>query len=736
MKKTELPRVETGVPNLDLLLGGGLPKNSVSVLAGSPGAGKTILAQQICFHNASRERPALFFSTMSEPTAKTLSYLQQFSFFDPKKLDSAVYFTDIGVHLRGSGLEETSKLLMDHVRRVKPALVVIDSFKVFDEMARSREDQRKFGYELAIHLMAWETTALLLGEYGRTDLQQNPLFSIVDGLLLASQREHAGEPQRFLQILKMRGTAHSLEEHSFLITPDGVEIFAPRVTIHREARRGVSRCKTLISRLDDLLGEGIPRGSSLLVSGVAGTGKTVLLLEFIYRGARAGEKGVLFSFEETEERLRAAARGLGWALDREIERGMVEIVFIPQPDIIVDEHLLMMRKRIEASGAKRVAVDSLSVFLHKTKEPEISRERTFQLGSIIQNCGAVGFFATDVPYGSNQISRFGVEETVVDGVILLTSTEEGFERQRYIEIYKLRNTAHLKGRHNMSIGPGGLTVFPRYGAEAPDTPPPAVEPSRRRLSSGVPNLDELLGGGFLRRSVTLLSGAAGIGKSTLGLQFIAEGVKRKERGLYVALEEGPAQILATAEALGIPLTAAIKQGLLEIVYLSREHVRANQFLAILAEKIRAQATRRLVLDSVNRIITEGLQPEEARHLLQGLVTSFKSLGVTSVLTLEVSSTEATDLASGRGLSPLADNVILMRYADLPSGLRSTLTVLKTRASAHDWGTYNFVIAKGGIRLTGRVAEDKVEAMHRDERASRIKRSGSRRKPPPRRSRPG
>src|SRR5207245_1918109 len=223
---------------------------------------------------------------------------------------------------------------------------------------------------------------------------------------------------------------HSRDEHSFVITSSGIEIFAPRVTIHREDRTerstaATQRLKTGSSRLDDLLGEGIPLGSTLLIAGVAGTGKTVLGLEFLYRRAQAGEKGIVFSFEETEERLRAIGRGLGWDLDAEINRGMLEIVFIPQPDIMVEAHLLMMR-------------------------------------------------------------------------------------QRYIEVYKLRNTAHSKGRHNLVIGPGGIRIFPRYAEEpgAADPPPPA-ETSRRSLS-GVPGLDELLGGGLFERSVTLVSGSAGI----------------------------------------------------------------------------------------------------------------------------------------------------------------------------------------------------------------------------------
>ncbi|HMJ12461.1 MAG TPA: ATPase domain-containing protein, partial [Polyangiaceae bacterium] len=437
------------------MLAGGIPKGSGLVIGGSPGAGKTILAQQICFHNASAEKPVLYFNTLSEPTAKTLRYLSQFSFFDPRKVEAAIQFVDLGEIMRTGGLDEAVKLVMRYVEKVEPAIVVIDSFKVFEDLASSPEELRKFSYEMAIRLMAWEVTTIILGEYAREDFQTNPLFSIADGLLHLSQREHAGEHQRFMQLVKMRGTAHSRDDHPFVITSDGIEVFAPRVLIRREHRsQAGERCKTSVSKLDDLLGEGIPRGSSLLIAGAAGTGKTALLLEFIYRSALAGEKGIVFSFEETAERLLDAARAFGWNFDELIERGMIEIVFIPQTDIMVEGDLLMMQERIARLKATRVAIDSLGVFLHKMNDVRFIRDKVFQLASIIGNAGAVGFFATDIPYGSNQISRFGVEETVVDGVILLSAPQEGLERQRYLEVYKLRNTAHLKGRHNMLIGAG------------------------------------------------------------------------------------------------------------------------------------------------------------------------------------------------------------------------------------------------------------------------------------------
>lgn len=693
-------RLETGVRNLDAIFDGGLPKASVTVVSGPPGSGKTIFAQQICFHTASPESKVLYFNTLSEPTAKTLRYLKDFSFFDPIQLAENFRFVDLGVLVRSKGLAEASSLVMEQVREVRPAVVVIDSFKVFDDLSKSREELRKFGYELAVNLMAWEVTGLLLGEYAAADYSTNPLFSVVDGLIVLSQRESSGEQQRFIQALKMRGTNHSRDEHPFVITPQGIEVFAPRVTLQREPQADLDteRCKTGMGQLDALLGEGIPRGSSLLIAGVAGTGKTVLLLEFLYRGALAGEKGILFSFEETKERLLATCRGMGWDLAAQIERGMIEIVFIPQPSIVVEGHLLMMREKVEAFGARRVGIDSVSVFLHKVKDPQISREKIFQLASIVQNSAAVGFFATDVPYGSGQLSRLGVEETVVDGVILLSSTEEGFERRRYIEVYKLRNTAHLKGRHAMVIEKGGVQIFPRYSeSEIAESPPAALDVAER-LTSGVPGLDLLLGGGLLKRSATLVAGSPGIGKSTLGLAFILAGAECGEAGLIFTLEESPEQLLAGADALGLELREHVEAGLVEVTYLPHERVRAAQFLTILSERIRQKKAVRLLLDGVGHIARGSMSSDDLWQTVQALVTHVKSLGVTSLLTIESTSLHFGGQITERGYSPVADNLIMLRYVEQEGDLIPALRVVKTRGSAHDRGTALLTIGNGGIRV--------------------------------------
>jgi circadian clock protein KaiC len=705
-EQPSIDRLETGIPNLDAILHGGLPKGMTAVIAGPPGSGKTILTQQMCFHHAAQGGRVLYFNTLSEPTAKALLYLRPFSFFEPKLLEERIRFIDLGLILRTKGLELMANLLMEQLKQFKPSMVVIDSYKVFDDLSHSSEELRKFTYELVIQLMAWECTTFLLGEYN-PDHFEHPAFSAIDGIITVKQRTLSGEQQRLLQIIKMRGTGHSRDEHPFIISPAGVEVYAPSLTLRRKRLTGqrpheVARLRTGVSRLDELLGEGIPLGSSIIVSGVAGSGKTVLGLEFLYRGARDhGEKGIYFSFEETEERLRSTARELGWELDREIERGMVRIVFIPQPDILVERHLLEMQHHVESFGARRVVLDSMSVFLHKIDDERLVRDKVFWLANIVQNQEAVGLFVNDVPAGSPRHSRFGVEETVMDGLVLLSWEKEGLERRRYIEVNKLRNTAHARGRHAMAIAHGGLRVFPRADESLPREPRVPLAPRRERVSSGVPQLDVLMGGGLFDGSVTLVSGSPGTGKSTLGVQFALEAARMGERALYITLEEGPTQLLQGAEELGLPLREALEAGTVEILYLPREQMHAARFLSAVEERVSSLAPSRLVLDSASDIEILGVLSEELRLLLYGLVIRLRGLGVTSLFTLEARSLFLSDTISERGLSPLADNILMCRYVQEEGLLVPVLTVVKTRGSVHDGGSHRLLIGEGGLRLGSR-----------------------------------
>jgi circadian clock protein KaiC len=224
--KTKVPidRIKSGVDKLDSILGGGLPAGSVTLLCGTPGSGKTTLAQQICFLNASKKSKALIFQTLSEPSAKTIKYMSQFEFFDSEKMGEVVEYVDLGAVLREKGLSATTTKMLNHIKRLKPAFVIVDSFKVFDDLAQDQGQLRKFSYEVAVQLMAWEITGFLLGEYGLSQIENSPLASVVDGIITMTNEETNHVSRRIMRIMKMRGTDHHLNPQEFKICGKGIEV--------------------------------------------------------------------------------------------------------------------------------------------------------------------------------------------------------------------------------------------------------------------------------------------------------------------------------------------------------------------------------------------------------------------------------------------------------------------------------------------------------------------------------
>src|SRR5260370_2867455 len=207
-----------------------------------------------------------------------------------------------------------------------------------------------------------------------------------------------------------------------------------------------------------------------------------------------------------------------------------------------------------------------------------------------------------------------------------------------------------------------------------------------------------MGGGLLKRSATFLVGSVGIGKSTLGLQLMLEAAQRKEGGLIFTLEENPEQLEATANALGLALRKWIAKGLIEIVYLSPGRVRSAQFLTILGDTIRRLKARRVLLDGVTYMDPGSDGADGLRHLLSKLVTSFKRLDVTSLLTAEPRSLYFRHHLTDGGFSPVADNLLILRYVPIDGQLTSAIRIVKTRGSAHDRGTHSFLLGKGGGRI--------------------------------------
>lgn len=361
----KISTLPTGVPGLDEVLGGGLPEFSFNLIAGEPGAGKTILAQQIVFANASKERPALYFTVLGEPTIKLLRYQQQMSFFDPSRMGSEVRIVNLSEEVIEQNLDAVLARILREVERTRPRIVVVDSFRTVTTGCTipAAAALEQFVQRLAIRLTSWEVTSFLVGEYLESELR-NPVFTVADGAFWMTQEVDRNSVVRKLRVLKMRGMPTMPGLHTVRISSDGVRVF-PRTSVHPISPSlpgSGERLSTGIPDLDEMMGGGIPKGDTVIVAGPTGGGKTTFASRFIAAGCERGEAAVMVVFEERPREFAARALALGVDIDALEERGLLRLLYFRPLDLSPDEVLHEIGTAIAETGALRVVIDSLAGF--------------------------------------------------------------------------------------------------------------------------------------------------------------------------------------------------------------------------------------------------------------------------------------------------------------------------------------------------------------------------------------
>lgn len=360
-------KLPSGVPGFDEVLGGGIPEYSFNMIAGSPGTGKTTMAEQIMFANATPERPALHFTVLGEPPLKMLRYQQQFGFFDLSRVGKDIHFMNLSEEVLERDFDAVFDRIVSEVEKANPSIVVVDSFRTVMKGSESpggnELDLQHFVQRLALRLTSWEATTFLLGEYGESE-SRSPVFTVADGVFWLSNDIERNATVRKLRVTKVRGQAPLSGMHTMRITSAGVEVF-PRQTYRPGAgkrRNFTTRLLTGVTALDEMMSGGIPAGDSILVSGPTGAGKTIIGTQFIAAGVNAGECAVIAVFEEHPETYIARAQSLGFDVRDMMARGKLGIMYLRPLDLSVDETLREIEDRVKAIGATRVVIDSLTGF--------------------------------------------------------------------------------------------------------------------------------------------------------------------------------------------------------------------------------------------------------------------------------------------------------------------------------------------------------------------------------------
>lgn len=478
--RVAIRQLPTGVPGLDQILGGGLPEFSFNLIAGPPGSGKTTLAQQLMFALSGPDRPALYFTIVGEPPLKMLRYQQQFSFFDMARVGKSIRFVNLSQELVNGSLEGVLARIVQEVEATSPGVVIVDSFRTMAQAADRAQngtvELQHFVQQLAVRLTGWQATTFLVGEYQPSESQQNPVFTVADGLLWLDQSLDRNSMVRKMQIMKMRGQAPIPGLHTFRITGDGIQVF-PRVIVAPEGtgravkteakgtRTSRKRLGFGIKALDQMLGGGIPTGYSALLAGPSGSGKSVLATEFISEGARRGEPGIIAVFEKRPTKY-SQDDSSGPRFERLIREGKVGVIHTRPLDLSIDEMLYEIVETARRLDARRLVIDSLSGFelaLAPTFREDF-RESLYRMVAVLTGMGLTMIMTAEMEDSYIDL-RFSPHGTafLTDVIIMQRYIELKGQLQRVMAVVKVRGSDHSKDLRKFEITGDGIVMGDTLG---------------------------------------------------------------------------------------------------------------------------------------------------------------------------------------------------------------------------------------------------------------------------------
>lgn len=464
-RAVRIERLPSGVPKLDDILGGGWPEYSFNLIVGAAGSGKTTLAHQFMFANASTERPALYFTVLGEPTIKLLRYQQQFTFFDMSKVNESIHFANLTEEALSNDLARVLDAIVARVEAIAPRIVIVDSFRtlVLRDPAPDSIGPQEFLQRLATRLTSFQATTFLLGEYHDLQIRDEPVFTMADGLIVLTQRVDRNSMVRQLQVMKMRANAPQPGLHTIRISEDGVQAFPRMLKPIEEAQGEVSSelISTGIAGLDEMLGGGTLRGNAMLIAGPVGSGKSISVVQFLAEGARHGEPGVLVIFEETRPKYVDQARSQGIDLERMVDEGLLAIVYVRPLDLSVDETLYAIQTAVDRVSARRVVLDSISG-LEAALAPAFKEdflESLYRLLGALTGIGITILLTVEVtePYNEMRFTPHPISFLTHDIVLLRYFEYEG-ELRTFMTVVKTRARSHSHQLRAYSVTDQGIVV--------------------------------------------------------------------------------------------------------------------------------------------------------------------------------------------------------------------------------------------------------------------------------------
>jgi circadian clock protein KaiC len=460
-----------------------------------------------------------------------------------------------------------------------------------------------------------------------------------------------------------------------------------------------ARTATGISGFDGILHGGLPSGKTVLIVGTPGSGKTMLALQFLVEGIRRfREPGMFVSFEESPEMLRAAAVGLGLPLDAPDGQGLHILDGRPIIDALdggafdIGGLAAIVGADARRLGIRRVAFDGLDALFALSVNGAVTGHEFRRIVDVTNSAGLTSLICLKPGFGNDDLpSKFDAIEYAAEAVIRLGYRVNQGLVQRILRIVKIRNAGFAAGEHPFVITSRGLDVsfYPAVKAQ------PAL--SLERVSIGVPQLDQMLEGGLLRCSTTLISGLPGTAKSTIGASFLEAGLKRGERCLLVALDEPAEQIIANVRSVGVEIEQYVRTGQLQTLSLNAGAVIADEHFLMIEHALESHAPTLVVIDPVSAFEKAG-GTAVAQLVVERLTWLVKERGIAAIFTAVANSNLGEIESTASQVSAIADTWMHLSFAVRGGERNRTLTIVKSRGTAHSNQLREMILSGSGITL--------------------------------------
>jgi circadian clock protein KaiC len=461
---------------------------------------------------------------------------------------------------------------------------------------------------------------------------------------------------------------------------------------------GIRKIRTQIEGLDEILHGGVPQGRVTLVCGAPGTGKTLLGLEFLYRSAQSGHPGIFLSFEETAENIRQNTLSLGWDLPFLEKAGKLFLMEGQlNPEVIISGEfnltgfLSIIEGKAQEMGANRVVIDALDVIMLVFNNPRREQQQIIGVHNWLMQHGLTAILTAKNLKTPNTSSPYEYLDYIADCVIYLDQRIENQVNTKRIQVVKYRGTSYGSNEYPFLITGKGLFF------NAISDMRPNYEPPSQRVSSGSQSLDEILGGGYLKGTCVLISGASGTGKTSIAATFARSACEGGHKVLYVNFEESVSGMVAGMHSLGIDLGPAMHDCSLWVKPAMPESKGIEEHLYDKITAIKSFQSDHVVVDAISAC--KRIAGKKASFdFIMRLVHFCKKRGLTTILINQSNTAEEAYGITGIGISSVVDTIIFLSYKDVGNETRRILQVIKSRGSKHSNRRHSYALTDEGIRF--------------------------------------